>query len=271
MKKVFVAVALYSCMVLSSKGQSLLGDVACVYITTTDLDSSAAVYQKLGFEITGTNTFPSPWMQLSDGSLLIMLRKDPQPYIGLTYYSDAADSIAAKLEAAGIRFTQKPREGDAIWRYYFKTPDRFNIMLATNLGGFKQPRGLTMATMNPTDFSVDEKYPNRLCGVFGEFCHPVSNLDSTILYWTKLGFTVKYHTSSVYPHAILTDGLMIIGLHQTDHFNYPAITYFGKNIPEKTALLKQKGLTAFSESGGRYNQVLTTWEQQHFFIFSIGL
>ena len=35
-----------------------MGDVACVYITTPDLDSSVALYEKLGFQKTGSNTFP---------------------------------------------------------------------------------------------------------------------------------------------------------------------------------------------------------------------
>lgn len=251
--------------------QSRLGAVACVYITTQDMDSSAAVYRKLGFEITGRNTIPSPWTQLSDGSLLIMLRKDTQSYIGLTYYSDEVDRIAAELEKGGIVFTKKPEDGAPIRRYYFKTPDGLNIMLSSNPGMFRQPQGMTMATMKPEDFSDASKYPNVNAGVFGEFCHPVKDLDAAVKYWEGLGFTVKYQTSSVYPHAILTDGLMIIGLHQTTHFNYPAITYFGLNTGERINKLKQNGLTAFQPLAGEANQVLLTWEKQHFFLFSIGM
>lgn len=255
----------------TAKAQTALGDMACVYITTTNLDSSAAVYNKLGFKQTGSNTYPVPWLQVSDGSLVIMLRNDVKPYIGLTYYSDQADKIAAQLAGKGIVFTQQPKEGDPIRRYYFNTPDGFSIMLASNLGGFKQPSGLTMATMKPDDFSKPEKFPNPQCGVFGEFCHPVKDLAVSLTFWKTLGYTVMYETQAPYPHAILTDGLMIIGLHQTNHFDYPAITYFGMDISTKIRKLKENGLTNFREADGVNNQVLTTWEQQHFFIFNIGM
>lgn len=251
--------------------QSKLGEVASVYVTTPDLDSSVAVYEKLGFHKTGSNTFPVPWAQVSDGSLLIMMRKDAVPYIGLTYYVTEAEKTAAQLEKDSIVFYQKPKEGDPIKRYYFKSPDGLNIMLASNLGGFQQPKGMTMVDMKPEDFMNSEKYPNKDCGVFGEFCHPVANLAASLTFWKKIGFTVKYETAAPYPHAILTDGLMIIGLHQTKHFDYPAITYFGLNAEKRIRQLKEKGLTNFTEVDGKNNQVLITWEKQHFFIFSMGM
>jgi hypothetical protein len=74
-----------------------------------------------------------------------------------------------------------------------------------------------------------------------------------------------------YPHAILSDGLMIIGLHQTKHFDYPAVTYFGMNVEKRVQLLKDSGLKNFSEVGGKNNLSLKTWEGQHFFIFSLGM
>ena len=74
-----------------------------------------------------------------------------------------------------------------------------------------------------------------------------------------------------YPHAILSDGLMIIGLHQTKHFNYPAVTYFGIDMEKRLGKLKEKGLINFSEMGNKNNVVLKTWEGQHFFIFSLGM
>ena len=106
---------------ISGFTQSKLGEVACVYVTSTDLDSSIAVYEKLGFPKIASNTFPVPWAQASDGSLLIMIRKDNTPYIGLTYYVTDIEKVAGQLEKEGIVFTQKPKEGDPIKRYYFKS------------------------------------------------------------------------------------------------------------------------------------------------------
>jgi hypothetical protein len=268
-RSLFIILALFAAN--AGFSQSKLGEVACVYVTTPDLDSSGALYEKIGFPKVASNTFPVPWAQHSDGSLLIMMRKDATPYIGLTYYVNDIDRVAAQLEKDSIVFVQKPKEGDPIKRYYIRTPDGFNIMLAGNLGGFEQPTGITLLTMKQQDYMSADKYPNKQCGAFGEFCHPVSDLNKSIAYWKKLGFTVRSQMNQPYPHAILSDGLMVIGLHQTKNFDYPAITYFGLNVDKKIQQLKDKGLKNFTDFMGRSNVVLKTWEGQHFFIFSIGM
>ena len=251
--------------------QPKLGEVACVYVTTPDLDSSVAVYEKLGFPKIASNTFPVPWAQVSDGSLLIMMRKDATPYIGLTYYTSNVEKVVDQLEKEGVVFVQKPKEGDPIKRYYIKTPDGFNVMLASNLGAFSQPTGATMLTMKQEDFTKADKYPNKQCGAFGEFCHPVADLDKSLEYWKKLGFTVKTKMTSPYPWAIVTDGVMLVGLHQTKDFDYPAVTYFGLNTEKRVQQLKEQGLKNFTDMMGKNNVILKTWEGQHFFLFSMGM
>ncbi|HOZ70838.1 MAG TPA: hypothetical protein PK328_15780 [Chitinophagaceae bacterium] len=259
------------CLPFTNTAQSKLGDVASIYVTTSNLDSSLSFYEKLGFTKKAANEYPVPWVQVSDGSLLVTMRKDNTPYIGLTYYMSDPESLVATLEKDSIVFIQKPKAGDFIQRYLFKTPEGFNIVLSNNPGGFVQPAGPTLLTMKPADYTDPEKYPNKLCGAFGEFAYPVSNLAASLRFWKKLGFAVKSEMKSPYPHAILSDGLMIIGLHQATHFNYPAITYFGIKTADRISQLKKNGLQSFTEMGGKTNVILQTWEGQHFFIFSLGM
>ena len=271
MKLIFLSLCALLMFSIPGSSQSKLGDVACVYITTQNLDSSLAVYEKLGFSKIASNDFPSPWVQVSDGSLLIMMRKDASPYIGLTYYVNDIENTVARLEKDSIVFAKKPEAGDAIKRYFIKSPDGFNIMLANNLGGFTAPTGITLLSMKPADFNVADKYPNKQCGAFGEFAQPVIDINVSVAFFKKLGFKASAAMKEPYPHVILSDGLMIIGLHQTKHFNYPAVTYFGLNTDKKVQLLKEKGLQNFNEMAGKNNVVLNTWEGQHFFIFSLGM
>ena len=74
-----------------------------------------------------------------------------------------------------------------------------------------------------------------------------------------------------YPYAILSDGLMLIGLHQTNEFNYPVVTYFGINTEKRVQELEAKGVQNFNEMMGKKNVVLKTWEGQHFNLFSVGM
>jgi len=268
-KILFTAIFLF--LFLTGFSQSKLGEVACVYVTSSNLDSSVAMYEKIGFPKIASNVFPVPWAQVSDGSLLIMLRKDTVNYAGLTYYAADVEKVVAQLEKDGIQFTQKPKESDPIKRYFFRSPDGLNIMLATNLGAFAQPTGTTMLKMRQEDFQSADKYPNKQCGAFGEFCHPVTELNKSIEFWKKLGFEVKTQMTAPYPWAIVSDGLMLIGLHQTKDFSYPAVTYFGINTDKRVQQLKQNGVKNITDFMGNKNVVLKTWEGLHFFLFSMGM
>lgn len=268
-KTVFTAIFLL--LFLAGSSQAKLGEVSCVYVTSPDLDSSVALYEKIGFPRIASNVIPVPWAQVSDGSLLIMMRKDSVQYTGLTYYAANIEKVVAQLEKDGIQFTQKPKETDPIKRYYFISPDGLNIMLASNVGAFKQPTGETMLNMNPIALQSASKYPNKQCGAFGEFCHPVTDLNKSIEYWKKLGFEVKTQMTAPYPWAVVSDGLMLIGLHQTKNFSYPAVTYFGLNTENRTQQLKQNGVKNITPFMGNNNVVLKTWEGLHFFLFSAGM
>ena len=267
----FFLVFIISGFSVVSFSQTKLGEVASIYVTSPNLDSSVALYEKIGFLKIASNVMPVPWALVSDGSLLIMMRKDSVKYVGLTYYVKNIESTVAQMEKNGIVFTQKPKEEDLIKRYFFKSPDGLNIMLASNVGLFKQPTGITMLNMNPIALQSEDKYPNKECGVFGEFCHPVTDLNTSIEYWKKFGFEVKSQMTQPYPWAILSDGLMLIGLHQTKNFNYPAVTYFGLNAEKRVKELKENGITGITEFMGKNNVTLKTWEGLHFFLFSMGM
>ena len=247
-----------------------LGEVTALTITTPDLEVSLKYYQALGFTELYRAEWPFPWIQISDGVLLIMLRKDPQPYLALTYYVKNVEKVAKELEGKGITFATKPKPKDPVKRYLFLSPDGLNISLVGMIDGFKQPAGPGMLTMPQADYFNPEKYVNKTCGMFGELAHPVVDLDKSITFWELLGFKALSRHESPYPWAILSDGLSIVGLHQTTNFAYPAITYFAADMAAKIAKLKTNGLTSFTEeSNGNLN--LTTPEGQHIFLYSLGM
>jgi hypothetical protein len=181
------------------------------------------------------------------------------------------EKAVAALEKDSIQFTKKPKEGDAVKRYYFKSPDGFNIMLSNNPGGFTQPTGITLLTMKPGDFNTPDQYPNKQLGAFGEFAQPVTDINASVAFWKKLGFKTNGMEKLPYPHTILSDGLMIIGLHQTNHFRFPAVTYFSMDSKKRIATLKENGLFYFTDIMGPANVSLKTWEGQNIFIFSLGM
>jgi predicted lactoylglutathione lyase len=248
----------------------ILGDISAFTITSPDLGTSLHFYQKLGFREVMQMDFPFPWIQITDDAILIMLRKDSDPYLALTYYVKQIENVVANLENKGIQFISRPKNSDFVQRYLFQSPDGLNISLVGIPEGFTKPEGKTMLTMNQSDYFKPETYTNKVIGMFGELAHPVTDLDKSIEFWQKLGFNIFSKFASPYPWAIISDGLSIVGLHQTSQYSFPAITFFASDTKEKIQELKSKGLDNFKEMGPS-NIVITTPEQQHIFLFKMGM
>ena len=248
----------------------ILGDITAFTITSPDLEKSLAYYQKLGFKELYRADWPFPWIQITDGVLLIMLRADSNPYIALTYYVSDINSVVAGLDKKGIKFTMRAKDSDMLKRFVMQSPDGLTISLVGIIEGFSQPSGPGMLSMPHQDYFNPEKYVNKVCGLFGEFAHPVADLETSIKYWELLGFKAISKFTAPYPWAIISDGLSIVGLHQTKNFDYPAITFFAADMKEKITKLKEGGLTDYVEKGPA-NIVLTTPEKQHINLFKLGM
>jgi catechol 2,3-dioxygenase-like lactoylglutathione lyase family enzyme len=247
-----------------------LGDVSAITLTTPDLEQSLSFYQLLGFSEVGRNTFPFPWIQISDGSLLITLRKDHSPLASLTYYCKNQEQVINELEEMSIVFEIKPGPADFVKNYIFKSPDGLVIRIVSYVPGFTQPTGPTAVNFAQEDFFNPEKYPNPSCGIFGEFAHPVKDLQTSVEFWGKLGFDCLSRYAMPYPWAIMSDGLSIVGLHQTNDFDYPVITYFAADQAQKIARLKEQGVIDYTEKG-RGSITLNTPEKQHINLFAMGM
>ncbi len=247
----------------------VLGEITAFTITTPALDQSLAYYQQLGFRELFRADWPFPWIQITDGVLLIMLRTDPIPYIALTYYVKDIAGVVADLDKKGIAFTYRAKDADPVKRFVFQSPDGLTISLVNIMEGFSQPPGPGMLTMPQQDYFSPDKYVNKVVGLYGEFAHPVADLEKSIVFWAQLGFKTVSKFASPYPWAIISDGLSIVGLHQTASFNYPAITFFAADMKEKIERLKEGGLTNYTEKAAG-SIVLTTPEQQHINLFQLS-
>lgn len=258
-------------MIMLNLPTPTLGEITAITITSPNLEQSFTYWQQLGFKEVMRMDFPFPWIQISDGALLIMLRKDDTPYIALTYYVKDIDKVVADVESNGITFIQKPKGSDFVKRYLFRSPDGLNISLVNIMEGFVQPPGPTMLTMPQTDYFKPEKYVNPVCGMFGELAIPVTDLDQSLAFWKKLGFSELSKMTAPYPWAIASDGLAVVGLHQANNFSEPTITFFASDMKEKIGKLIANGLTGFAEKQGSTNIVLTTPEKQQVNLFSLGM
>ena len=99
----------------------------------------------------------------------------------------------------------------------------------------------------------------------------MSALSEAIGFWRRLGFELLHESAGPYPWAIMGDGLLVLGLHETDQFEGQAITYFAPDMGERIAALKRDGFTfaeeMAEEDGTVENAILRTPDNQQIFFF----
>jgi predicted lactoylglutathione lyase len=251
-----------------------LGTASQIAIGTSDMDASTIVYDKIGFKRIGEGDIPHHFIQYTDDSALILLNEDGMEYMGFIYFSKDMPQIVNQLKSMGTAFIQEANDNHGnFFQGIFATPDGVMINLVNfDAGNMYQPKK-NMTSLLENDFQDPSKFPNEKIGIFGEYSVPVKDLNTSITYWKTIGFDPLSVNEQPYPWAILTDGMNILGLHQTTEFTRQAITYFAPDMKQRIDKLKNEGLddniNGFTGTGGSENNaVLTTMENQKFFLFS---
>lgn len=191
-----------------------LGKIVQITIGGVNLEDSLPFYEKLGFKIVAQLDDPFPWVQLTDGLILITLNEDNMPYTGLTYFADdMADRVKA-LEEKGIVFEMKTVKEKEFFDAVLLDPEMNTIKLINyDISSIYQPEGQS----------------NVVCGEFGELSILCEDVPKALEFYKKLGFHVLQENLSGAPWVSLHDGLMGIGLYSTEainhYFSSPAITY----------------------------------------------
>ncbi len=66
------------------------------------------------------------------------------------------------------------------------------------------------------------------------------DVKAAVTYWKQLGFECIAEGHQPYPWAIVSDGLIRLGFHQTPKLTKPTITYFAPDMPDHLERLQQK-------------------------------
>jgi hypothetical protein len=201
-------------------------------------------YQKLGFQHAG-------YRVMTDGSINLNLAPAGVPAPMLRYAGSNIESVAA----LGIEVQDYGR-GIGL----FRTPEGLHIMLSPFDSRVPMPEGTPM-----------ERTPLSRCGKFGEYALPVQDHQAAVAFWEKLGFSTLHTASEPYPFSILSDNLIIIGLHQTSDFDEPHLTYFAPDMAERIQALQADGIQmepVMPEAGDRIvNASITGMGGEKFFLF----
>ncbi|MGD1844452.1 MAG: VOC family protein [Salibacteraceae bacterium] len=252
-----------------------LGEASLITIGVNDLNASLQFYQQLGFRVLEKSQRPNPWAQITDGRVVLLLNRDKSSYISLTYFSKDARERAQRLQKEGIRFHYTSGPEKKLFQGIFVSPDNLAVnMMNLDPSKMFKPNQPTLRDIPVEQLKKPEAYPNTRLGAFGEFSHPVKTLLRSIDFWSQMGFKPLSINEEPYPWAIISDGINLLGLHQSKDFDFPAITYFAPDMARRIDWIRKEELSeifAFrSEEGSKArNAVLKTPEKQHLFLFSI--
>lgn len=265
MRKIIITqLLMIACVAASAQKQqkmdSKLGKACTINYGVSDMNKAISFYEQFNYKVVGKKEDKT---LMTDGTLLIYLQKENAPIQELTYYNDDPASVATGLKAEGLGVTENQKG-----QYEIKTAEGFIITLVRSVKEVQRPTGKDLISMSPADHGDLSKYPNPKCGAFGEYSLPVADLDKSMAFWDKLGFKSAMKEMQPYPHAVVTDGVFIIGLHQTTLFTQPGLTYFSTQMADRIKKLKSEGLKDGMVIDAN-NEVFTSPDGQYVFLFGL--
>jgi len=225
---------------LISLGQSFL-----IHIRTPKLEESKRFYEILGFSSMPIDLNIDSSYVMYDGSMGILLEANEHPSMGLSYFSEnLGQQIRSVLKGSVINLKNLTFSMDLkkdITHMQFNQ-DSTTINLYKASGHNLQYENVSVI-WNDGDMSKI-KFPNPAIGTFQEYAISVENIDTSVIYWEKLGFKSSGINKGTYPYAILYDGSVAIGLHQTNgawHGNHMTYSTDGNRYQKTIEALRAAG------------------------------
>ncbi len=218
------------------------------------LGANRSFYEKLGFIPIEEGGEPVPYILFTDGMIHLRLDECQFPSPRLDYYAADAPRKVQRLENLGLQISTEKACARKV-----------------NVTNVIDPNNQQLAVIQRDHAPVPlPRQSHSLMGQFGEFSIHTTNRDESIAWYEKLGFKAA-KSEKPWPWALLTDGNMIIGLHQTNTFTRTTLTYYSKDSAERIDKLKSMGFTFTNEqknpAGKVVNAMLTAPDGQTFFVF----
>lgn len=225
-----------------------LGEYAEIRLASDNVDQSIGFYEVLGFRKLGDDV-------MTDGCINVHFIAGIFESPTLSYASSDIDEVSTAFKREKQKRKGKP--GNAA---EFKDPSGLRVTLREDASLVAMPQG-----------TPSTRQPISLCGKFGELTIPVKSLPESLFFWTKLGYEPLHMAEIPYPYAILSDGLMVLGLHQSQQ-TMITLTYFAPNMAERIAKLREKGVDIKNMTPNPNDRVIrngsfTSPERQVFFLF----
>ena len=225
-----------------------ISDHAVLSLGVTDIEEAEAFWKQLGFSEVDRGTEPDSWVLLTDQSVYLSLNEDDAQYIGYLMYQP---ELKAFLDTVDPNIPKQTQEIKGALMHLFISPDSNALgIVETQVTDNINEKKLTnyMHYVQQGNFGLEKvDLPNAKLGIFGELSYPVKDIQQSITFWEKMGFHNDGLMQQPYPFAVMYDGQHIIGLHETQQFKQPGITYFAADQSQNIKKLKDQAIRNIKE------------------------
>ncbi|MFZ0391123.1 MAG: VOC family protein [Calditrichia bacterium] len=205
-----------------------LGSYSQVLLSVSDIQASLNFYQQLGLQqIDGRTGGPNPWVLLTEGNNSIMLSQNDFPSPALTYYADNMLERVKYFQKNSITFSDLSWKDEKLQNAVLHDPNRF---------------GITLIAFDPSRFPSVQDTTARAGLKLMEISIPTAEMDESVNFWKKLGFSVVAERDAPNRIVQVSDGMQHLAFLQTKSFSEPALTFAAENPDTVVSRLEKKGL-----------------------------
>jgi len=216
-----------------------LGEALQITISCKNIEKSLEFYKRLGFRIISRSNANPSWARITDETLVLFFIEEEDSFIGLTYFCENVNERVNLLEEMGVVFSHK--EGN---------DHKLSQAILWNINKV----GVAIVHALPETVYIPSYQSKALCGRFTELSLQTTNFDEDLEKWIQLGFHVISSRYEPMKSVLLTDELIIIGLHETNDWQQPSFVYTQKEMGKSIQKLINNGLEpAFIINDGHGN------------------
>jgi catechol 2,3-dioxygenase-like lactoylglutathione lyase family enzyme len=210
----------------------MLGRFLEISLHTPAIQASLEFYESLGFvQASVGETWPHPYAVVTDGRLFLGLHGSVVRSPALTFVAPELAHGVEQLKELGVTFDQERLGSDV-----------FNQAI------FRDPAGVSVNLLEARTFSPPERDAVvTTCGYFSEFGIPLKETDAARSFWERLGFVALEEQPQPFPRAILTSDRLNLALYRTRAFRQPLLTFEDRDMRERLARLRERGLVLSDE------------------------
>ena len=209
----------------------ILGKQVSILLPVNDRTANIDFFQSLGYVRVADCQAEHSFSVLIGGSINLILDEGYFGGKGLVYYQENINKNLETLKNRGCSFSIKKHPHQNSLQATFSEPNGTKIIL-TNHPIFKN---LPL----PSSSSIK-------IGQIAELTLTTQQMDDSLNYWKTMGFSCVFYRSwedeAFGSRAILSDGLISIGIHETNQFEGMKLTYLDKEMPQRIIEVKKLGI-----------------------------